>query len=105
MPVLIHFPLPKEGTSKASGWADVETNDRTFRSGSPFVVTALKGVRGVKAGNAADTTLYANFAGAPDHAKRGEAALGGRRGGIWTIEAGYEGLARLTLAKADHRVS
>ena len=76
----------------------------TFQSGSPFGVTVLNGARDVKGDNAADATLYANLVGEPNHPNRGEPALGGRRGILWTNEAGFEVPARYTLGNAGRKV-
>lgn len=76
----------------------------TFQGGSPFGVTVLNGTRDVKGDNAADATLYANLIGDPDHPSRGEPALGGRRGVLWTNEGGFESPARYTLGNAGRKV-
>ncbi len=76
----------------------------TFQSGSPFGVTVLNGARDVKGDNAADATLYANLVGNPDHPSRGEPATGGRRGILWTNEAGFEVPAQYTLGNAGRKV-
>ena len=76
----------------------------TFQSGSPFGVTVLNGARDVKGDNAADATLYADLVGDPDHPSRGEPAVGGRRGILWTNEAGFEVPALYTLGNAGRKV-
>ncbi len=76
----------------------------TFQSGSPFGVTVLNGARDVKGDNAADATLYADLVGAPDHPNRGEPALGGRRGVLWTNEDGFAAPAPFTLGNAGRKV-
>ncbi len=76
----------------------------TFQSGSPFGVTVLNGARDVKGDNAADATLYANLVGDPNHPSRGAPAVGGRRGVLWTNEAGFETPAPFTLGNAGRKV-
>ena len=76
----------------------------TFQSGSPFGVTVLNGARDVKGDNAADATLYADLVGDPNHPSRGEPAVGGRRGILWTNEAGFEVPALYTLGNAGRKV-
>lgn len=76
----------------------------TFQSGSPFGVTVLNGARDVKGDNAADATLYANLIGDPNHPNRGDSALGGRRGVLWTNEAAFESPAPFTLGNAGRKV-
>ena len=76
----------------------------TFQSGSPFGVTVQNGARDVKGDNAADATLYANLVGDPDHPNRGDPALGGRRGVLWTNEAAFETPAPFTLGNAGRKV-
>ena len=76
----------------------------TFQSGSPFGVTVLNGARDVKGDNAADATLYADLVGEPNHPNRGEPAVGGRRGVLWTNEAGFEIPALYTLGNAGRKV-
>ncbi len=76
----------------------------TFQSGSPFGVTVLNGARDVKGDNAADATLYANLIGDPNHPSRGDPALGGRRGVLWTNEAAFEAPAPFTLGNAGRKV-
>lgn len=86
----------------AGGWQ--VSGIYTFQSGSPFGVTVLNGPRDVKGDNAADATLYANLVGDPDHPNRGEPALGGRRGVLWTNEDGFEVPAPFTLGNAGRKV-
>ncbi|MDE0125461.1 MAG: hypothetical protein OXN97_12885 [Bryobacterales bacterium] len=64
----------------------------------------LNGARDVKGDNAADATLYADLVGDPDHPSRGEPAVGGRRGILWTNEAGFEVPALYTLGNAGRKV-
>ncbi len=86
----------------AGGWQ--VSGIYTFQSGSPFGVTVLNGARDLKGDNAADATLYANLVGDPNHPSRGEPAVGGRRGVLWTNEAGFEAPARFTLGNAGRKV-
>ncbi len=86
----------------AGGWQ--VSGIYTFQSGSPFGVTVLNGARDVKGDNAADATLYANLVGDPDHPNRGEPAVGGRRGVLWTNEGGFEAPAPFTLGNAGRKV-
>ena len=58
----------------------------------------------MKGDNAADATLYANLIGEPNHPSHGQPAVGGRRGILWTNEAGFEVPARFTLGNAGRKV-
>ena len=96
------FGLRGPANAIAGGWQI--SGIYTFQSGSPFGVTVLNGARDLKGDNAADATLYANLIGNPNHPSRGEPAVGGRRGILWTNEDAFEAPAPFTLGNAGRKV-